>query len=384
MIDQSNFQVLVLEGSPRERGRIHGESLRAPIHEMIALWKENIRADLNMNPDDFLAQFIDETNFLPAIKRWTPDLLEEVAGIAEGARVDFNTVLARQLSDEEPWFRLEKKLGRSWGNAGHCSAIGVNRQGTLPALAAQNMDTPAYYDGFQVLLHIKHLDSPLEVFMFTIAGKINLAGMNNAPVAICCNTVLPLDYAKDGLPEDFVVRGALAQPSLADALRFLNRVKHASGQNYVIGGPEKVLSLECSANKVVEYIPYPGANRVFHTNHPLVNDDQGIYRQRLALMADEERGGWRDATGARTNTHDRFDYLQQQLSDPQEVITIDRIKSVLSSHDAPVCHHSDKKISLGCLIMELSEQPKLHLAPGPPCKTPFQTHALAEITERIN
>lgn len=369
----TDFQVLTLEGTPRERGRAHGEALRPKIVEMIGQWKANIAADLRSDPDVFLAELIAGTNFLPAVRRWTPGLLEEVEGIAEGANVDFNTIFARQLSDEEPWFRMEKKLGRSWGDE-HCSALGLNPQGDLPAIAAQTMDTPAYYDGFQVLLDIRYPDSDLEVFMFTIAGKINLAGMNNVPVGICCNTVLPLNYVKDGLPEDFVVRGALEQSSLDAALDFMYSIRHASGQNYVIGGRERVLSLEASANKVVEYVPYPGANRVYHTNHPLANDDQAIHQARLTLQSPEDRMAWRDSTGQRSNTYARFETLEQNLSNPDEVITIDRIKAILSSHDAPVCHHSDLKISLGCLIMELGIVPKLHLSPGPPCSTPFSIH----------
>jgi hypothetical protein len=207
--------------------------------------------------------------------------------------------------------------------------------------------------------------------MFTIAGKINLAGMNNAPVGICCNTVLALNYVKDGLAEDFVVRGALEQPSLDAALAFMRRIKHASGQNYIIGGPERVLSLECSANKIVEYVPYPGANRTYHTNHPLVNDDQSFYRERLAAMSDVQRAIWEPPY---VNSFARLETLQRHLSDPNEIITLDKVKSILSSHDAPVCHNSPTKISLGCLIMELSRNPKLHLAPGPPCTTPFATH----------
>ncbi len=369
-----DFRVIMLEGSAKERGRAHGETLRKDIQAMGGEWKEQIYQDLQLDPECFLQQLVEETNFLPAVKRWTPALLEEVEGIAEGAGVDFNTIFARQLSDEEPWFRMEKKLGRSWGNAEHCSAIGSDPQGDLPALAAQNMDTPAYYDGYQVLFHIKYPESPLEVFMFTIAGKINLAGMSNARLAICCNTVLPLNYAKDGLPEDFVVRGALEQPSLSAAVDFMHGIKHASGQNYLMGGPEHVLSLECSANQVVEYAIFPGADRVWHTNHPLVNDDCSIHEHRLALLPEDERAQWRDSTGERSNTHARFNYLEQQLCDPAEVITIERIKGHLSSHQAPVCHHSDQKITLGCLIMELGETPALHLAPGPPCSTPFRTH----------
>ena len=366
----ADIHILILEGSPRQRGQTHGESLKPLIHEHIDRWKHNIQTDLGMDPDVYLTQFIEETNFLPAIRRWTPDLLEEVEGIAEGAGLDFDTVFARQLSDEEPWFRLEKKLERSWGAPEQCTAVGVDSQGEMPAIVAQNMDTPSYYDGYQVLLHIKHPNSDLEAFVFTIAGKISLAGMNNAPFGICCNTVLQLDYAKDGLPEDFIVRGALAQPSFEESLAFLRQVKHASGQNYVIGGPERVLSLECSANTIVEFTPYPGANRVYHTNHPIVNDDQEIHRQRLAAMTSAQR----EALETAYTGYKRFQTMERHLGDPEELITIDKIKTALSSHDGPVCIDDPKKITLGCLIMELSSNPTLQLASGPPCSTPFKTY----------
>ena len=369
-----DFQVLVLEGSAKERGRAHGEALRKEIQAMVGEWKENIYQDLRLDPDQFLTELVQETNFIPAIQRWTPALLEEVEGIAEGTGLDFNTIFARQLSDEEPWFRMEKRLGKCWGYPEHCSAIGCNPQEQAPAIAAQNMDTPAYYDGYQVLFHIKYPDSPLEILNFTIAGKIILSGMSNAGVAICCNTVLPLNYTKDGLPVDFVVRGALEQANLDAAVDFMYRIPHASGQNYLMGGPARVLSLECSANKVEEYQIYPNADRVWHTNHPLINDDCSFHEQRLALMPEEERTTWRGYSGERSNTHARFNYLDQALRNSTGCLSIECIQEHLSSHDAPVCHHSDQAITLGCLIMELSDPPTMHLAPGPPCYTPFEIY----------
>ena len=370
----ADFRVMVLEGSARERGQAHGEALRDSIHSLVGEWKENIYQDLHMDPDQFLAELVQETHFIPTIERWTPSLLEEVQGIAEGAGLDFNTIFARQLSDEEPWFRLEKKLGRSWGVGDNCSAIGCNPRGNAPAIVAENMDTPAYYDGYQVLLHIKYPDSPLEVFMFTIAGKINLAGMSNAPLAICCNTVLPLNYAKDGLPEDFVVRGALEQADWNAAVDFMCRLPHASGQNYLMGGPERVICLECSANQVVEYQNAANVERVWHTNHPLINDDCSIHEQRLERMTEQEQATWRDGTGARSNTHARMNYLNRELRQSNDALTVACIREHLSSHEAPVCHHSEQKITLGCLIMELGDPPVLHLSPGPPCCTPFASH----------
>ena len=67
---------------------------------------------------------------------------------------------------------------------------------------------------------------------------------------------------------------------------FLHRVKHASGQNYVVGGPAQVYSFECSANKVSRFQPPGRPGVVWHTNHPLASDDFGAaYRATLAKPA---------------------------------------------------------------------------------------------------
>lgn len=369
----SDVQVLVLEGSPRERGRIHGEALKSKILEHLGEWKDDLGKDIGMSPDEYLAQLLAETNFLRAIKRWTPDLLDEVKGIAEGAGVDFETILAIQLGDEEWWYRRGKKLSQAGQIAENCSGLGVFGQGDLPPLAAQNMDVPAYYDGYQVLLHVKDPASPVESFVFTTAGFIALNGLNNQSVSICCNTLFQLDHAPDGLPVAFVVRGVLAQSTSEDAIAFVRRIKHASGQNYIIGGPKEVRSFECSATQVCEFIPYPGANRVYHTNHPLANDDQEMFGEMLKKLSPQQK---EQADKGQANTRARFDFLEGQLSDVSETITVEKIKVILSSHKAPVCNDRKKGrgLTLGCLIMELSPAPVLHLAPGPPCSTAFKTY----------
>ena len=66
-------------------------------------------------------------------------------------------------------------------------------------MIAQNLDMPGFYDGYQVILHIKHHDSDLESFVYTIAGVIGANGMNSHAIGICCNTLLQLDNCRDGL-----------------------------------------------------------------------------------------------------------------------------------------------------------------------------------------
>jgi len=358
METQSGIKFLVLEGTPRERGRIYGETLGPMIAEFIERWKYRLSMATGMDPDRYLGRFLEETGLVAAVKKWAPKLLEEVEGIGEGAGVDFNTIFAYQCADEERWYRDSFKR---WGSGG-CSALGCFREGDAPALLAQNMDIPGFYDGSQVLLRIKHPESPLESLVFTTAGMIALCGVNSRPVGICCNTLGDLSYAADGLPVAFIVRSVLEQPSLEEAVKFIHGVKHASGQNYTMGGAEKVACFECSANKVSQYIPYEGARRVWHTNHPLVNDDL-ILPPRVRAHPG--------------TSHPRLRWVESRMRDPSKSITPETAKHILSSHEGPVCVHNNHQptgaLTFGSLVYVLSSPPELHIAPGPPCSTGWKT-----------
>lgn len=369
-----DVQVLVLDGPPRKRGQIHGEALKSKIKEVIAKWKDFLHESRHIEPDKYINKFLEETNFLPAIKKWTPDLLEETEGIGEGAGIDFKTIYAFQLLDEEWLFGRKIVLESVAPNPHHCSALGVFNQEDYPAIQAQNMDIPDYGDGFQVLLHIKHQNSSLESFVFTYAGLVVLNGMNNVPLGLCCNTLDQLNNSTDGLPVAFFNRGVLGQTTLEGAVQFVHNIKHASGQNYIIGGTEKVYDHECSANKVCQFVPYQEAARVYHTNHPLMNDDQSIYKEMRQKMTAEEK------KQMPLNSEIRFSSLEKKLKDTLKKVTVETVQAILSSHDHPqhpICRHkkpSGGSMTIGCTIMVLSSSPELHFAPGPPCTTAFKIY----------
>lgn len=359
----SEMEVLVLEGEPRKRGLDHGEALKARIHDQIARLKIATEKWVKVVPDTFIDQFIQETDFLAAIRRWTPDLLEELEGIVDGSGTRFNDIYALNLADEMWWYVAEKNAEFKNPSIGaeNCSSLGVEKQNGTPALIAQNLDLPAYYDGLQVLLHIKDPRTSIESYVFSFAGDIGAVGLNNHSVGMCENTLLQLKHAADGLPVLFVSRGILSQPTLEDAVAFVHRVKHASGQNYILGSPDGVVDYECSANKLSRFIPHDGAHYVYHTNHTLVNNDKYEYQKSLE------------------NTKTRFNTLKSRLEDACGPITVDLVKSILSSHDSeenPVCVHplpEKQGITANCLIMELSTEPKVHFTAGPPCAREFRT-----------
>ena len=199
--------------------------------------------DLSGPGGELIRNFLKKTDFQPAIDRWTPGLLDEVRGIADGAGVDFDTMYAYQLIDEI-WV-MGADLGLS-----KCTSIAAGKRNGNPAYIAQTLDIPVFYHGFPTILRLRDKRKNLETLVFTIPGLVAANGLNSRSVAVCGNAVTQLAYSPKGLPVAFVVRGILRQKSYKQAVKFLQDIPPAAPQNYVIGGPAEAASFERSARKM--------------------------------------------------------------------------------------------------------------------------------------
>ena len=81
----AKLRIVELSGTPYEMGRIHGRTLGPEIRELVKLWKENLTETFGVPPEAFIRRLLEKTDFKAAMARWTPGLLEEVRGIADGA-----------------------------------------------------------------------------------------------------------------------------------------------------------------------------------------------------------------------------------------------------------------------------------------------------------
>ena len=347
--------VLDLSGSPAERGFAHGQALKAQIRENLREFKLDLEKTYKIEAKTFLQRFLADTDFIPAIEKWTPGLLDEVRGIAKGAEVPFDEVYAFQLADEI-W-----SMG-NWTLRDKCTAVAVDRRGDQPTLVAQNMDLPRFYHKVPTLLRVRREGGP-DTMVLTCPGLIGVNGMNSASVAICCNTLLQLRPSREGLPCLFVVRGVLERRSLADAEAWLKRIPHAVGQNYTLGGTAHARAFECSAGAKIQFRPDPKGDFTYHTNHPLVNTDwhpDDVARcQKVDKLPQQ---------GLRV-CH-RFAALEQRVGRGQP-ITIETIQATLASKDhAPGSICGDWNYC--CTIFVLKDKPVLLMAPGRPDRIAFQ------------
>ena len=348
----SSLRYLDLHGTPYERGLAHGQLLRDDIHAVIGLLKEDIAAYTSVEADTFIHRFLHGTAYVDAMRRWTPELLEEVQGIAAGSGMDEASIMMHQLGDEF-YFNAERF------GAHKCSSIGVDRHAHGPAIAVQNMDIPAYFHGFQTVMRIRDEARGQDMMLLTIPGHLGITGMNTDGVSINCNILIQLKSALAGLPVTAIVRGVVARKTQADALAFVRAVDHASGQNYLIGGPERVLSLECSSDTIAEFRPFAEATFTYHTNYPLANTN---YSDRYLEMLEEngrtvEEGLYRCQ---------RIPSFEQRFGPETEAFGVAEIKEVLASRDHDGVDVVSNAYTYASVIYVLDDTPRFLIAPGKP------------------
>jgi isopenicillin-N N-acyltransferase-like protein len=353
-VPPSKLRILDLAGTPYQMGKTHGQTLRADIRELVKLWKEDLEKTYKIPADAFIRHLLDKTDFRPAIERWTPGLLDEVRGIADGAGLDFDTIYAYQLIDEI-WAMDADLLPAK------CTTIAARPRNGEPATVAQSLDIPAFYHGHQTVLRIREERECLESLVFTIPGVLAANGLSSRSVGVCVNAVTQLAYSPEGLPVDFVIRGVLRQKSYEEAVRFLQEIQPAAPQTYVIGGPREAAVFERSAGKISRFVPFEGAEFSYHTNHPLINNDFNprfpVELKRRGMTLETYRG-----------LCPRFNFLGRVLRDNTAVIDLEVLKALFRNRAAGINNAG----TYGCTIMVLGEHPELHVSPGRPDEQPFQ------------
>ncbi len=357
-LNELNFQ-----GSGYPLGYIHGSVLQLEISEIVSKWKANTSSQLGKDADVVIDSFFAYANFDEAIKTWTPELYDEVLGIAEGSGQAFNDILVLNLLDEF-WVYLNDPTLH------HCSAIGVPAINGRPTYVSQNMDIENYTDGYQTLIQLNPgRDGPNQMIL-TFPGLIVLNGMNDQGVGVCVNTLMQLKAASSGVPVAFVIRHILSLTDKEEILEFIQNVPHASGQNYIIGIKNEIYDFEASATKVIQYKPDNKTGVVSHTNHPLVNDD---YKNWYLKDGELNLG----AKPGKSNSELRLADLEMKMSSNNGVDDSAIMASLRSKDNKnhPVCR-SYKEGNFGftfaSVIMTLSEQPYLEVTAGPPDESGYK------------
>ena len=113
------------------------------------------------------------------VRALLPNLLEEIRGLAEGARIEMADALACNI----------RSLPTGTGEGG-CTAYAVSRNGTAERgiLAGQNSDMDDHVPPLAYVLHLQPRNKP-EVLIWTFGGMIGYHGMNSVGLAHFANAL---------------------------------------------------------------------------------------------------------------------------------------------------------------------------------------------------
>ena len=244
----SELPLIVLDGSPRERGRQYGEMFRMRITGRVAQLREKLSSKW---PSIALSAQV----ALQKTGEASEGLWQEVLGIADGASVAATDIFL--LSAFE--ITGDVTVG--------CTVISLSDGGS--AVMGQNWDAaPGTGDDIVVLLH-RNQGQP-ELALIASIGGIGWVGANTHGLALC-NADLVLKGACEALPSQVMRRLVLEQGSTADGSRVIHSRRHAGGRCYLIGDSKgDVRCLEVGPGSQVRTCATGPC--IAHTNHSLHQD----------------------------------------------------------------------------------------------------------------
>lgn len=356
------LKTVSFSGSGYELGIQHGTELKKEIGEIIEAWKKNTSSSLGKDANVVLKDFLEYAGFEKTIQKWTPELYEEVKGIAVGSGQEFNDIMVLNLLDEF-WVYMNNIQNH------HCSGMGVPSVNGSTSYIAQNMDIENYTDGYQIVIRLKRTNTRPEQLILTHPGLIALNGMNETGIGACMNTLMQLKSSSSGLPVAFIVRRIINSIDKSDLLDFIQTVPHASGQNYIIGIKGEVYDFEASAHKVVRFDPNNSNGTVYHTNHPIVNDDIKTWYEEYNPNLEEKPVG--------SNSFIRLASVENRIS-KKPTINDYLIKETLRSKDDlnnPVCRTINSGgggFTFASVIMTLTGNPYMQITNGSPDKSEYE------------
>ncbi|WP_223033413.1 C45 family autoproteolytic acyltransferase/hydolase [Hanstruepera marina] len=356
---------ITLTGTGYNLGLQHGKQLKTEIAEIVTKWKANTTKYFKKDAEKTLDDFYKQANYEAAIKQYTPDLYEEVRGIADGSGQAFRDILVLNLLDEF-WVYIDELYNH------HCSDVGVPSINGSTSYIAQNMDIEDYTDGYQTLIRLERTANRPEQLILTHPGLIALNGMNETGVGVVVNTIMQLQASNSGLPVAFVVRRIINSTDKADLLQFIQEVHHASGQNYIIGIRGDVYDFEASANQVVRFNPKNTNGTVYHTNHPIVNTDTKAWYEKHKPTDDNVE------KLQNTNSYLRLAALETRMV-ANPIVSQDIIMDALRSKDNPenpVCRNNKgdgSGFTFASVIMTLTGNLNFQITAGPPDESEYKS-----------
>lgn len=257
------FPLIEAAGAPRAMGRAYGRGAAERIHRSIAIYE---RGFADKGVDWTLARQV-AGRFVERIEHRYPQIADEMRGIAEGAEVPFEDIVAINARTELLYGGFGSHPPGDSDPDGCTAAValpGATANGHL--LQAQNWDWRDECAESSVVLSLAPDGGP-RMLVFVEAGLMARIGLNSAGIAITGNYLeCETDGRRQGVPVPIVRRQVLTETVYGRALQAVLGSERAFSINLLVSHRDgEAVDLECTPDEVFWLLP---ENEVLvHANH---------------------------------------------------------------------------------------------------------------------
>jgi isopenicillin-N N-acyltransferase-like protein len=355
--------VLDLAGTPGQIGAAHGEAQR----ERIRAYVDRFLSFLLAGSAIPLTEETLWSHWAPQVavnQREAPALVEEMRGIGRGSGVPFERIfLLNSLLDLNSFRYLE--LAQNFAG---CSTFGVvSSADGGQTLLGQTYDLAELHRDYLTLLRLQPAEGPRQL-VFTFAGIVGAAGLNDKGIGVNINYLSPRDVGPGRL-HSVVVRQMLAGRQLADAVTPAVMPPRAGGGHFLIADADgTVLSIETTARRHAVF--HPVHNAIGHTNHYLsdwLKDDEYL------------------RAGSIGSSLARYAALRRFLEERADALTLEALKELTRNHTSyprSICAHGNeaepagiRSCTVAAMIGVLADR-TLHITSGCACENAYHAVTL--------
>lgn len=343
-----------VKGTAAERGRQAGKQMR---DQIVINYKNQREYYRNKEGFDYTEWEKLCMRYVPAIEKWAPEVLEEIYGLAEGAGMSREQVMALTTAYEKSFERDQA--------ADKCTAFLAAPASTKDGhtIIGQTNDECYAEWLYQLDTVIHHIDGELETLIYTHPGIPAYMGMNNYGLGVLW-TYIDNGKVGDGVPTNVIIRQLLKYKNVEEAAGYLQVVPHDIPNQFSLADRDgRIMCVECFPNKV--YIKEDDRFLV-HTNHN--------------VFADEEKECTCSAT-----TWDRYEVMEQLVQMNAGKIDVELAKQFLKNHERfpnSICSHPsvDKpwNKTMASMVFDL-QNGDMHIAFGNACEEMFHIYRFEKI-----
>jgi isopenicillin-N N-acyltransferase-like protein len=355
-----------VEGGPHDRGRVYGEQSSERVRVSLDAYANVFEHYAGWDWPKVTAEAL---RFESAIEEYEPRYLEELTGLAQGAGVAYEDVLALNVRTEVMFAAKARQAREAMQQPSECSAFAVlpGASATGHTLVGQNWDWLLHSFETVVVLEARQDEGPDYVTVVE-AGLLAKTGMNSSGIGVTTNALVTADdVGTPSVPYHIVLRALLDSETISDALVAVQRRPRSSSANYLVAHDDGVaVDIEAAPGDFSRlFLLFPEDGVLLHTNHfqSPAFDGKDVS---LWVMPDSPF---------------RLDRLQTLVQAARPVLSSEGLQAARAdhaNHPLGICCHPDERLALydqgatvASVTMDLDAR-TLWLADGHPCSTPYR------------